>query len=134
MPSLLFYCLSFLSHYLPFLLLFSLLFSCYRFSSVIISCPSVTLSINFLSFCQCLVTSTTTFLNTFYFRPGSVVATFHIEITGSNCVPIVQQLLGNATINGTLGVFKVNASLLNVREVVNGKQKFYKFRNNYVAS
>lgn len=58
-------------------------------------------------------------VNDFSFRSGSVIASFHVEFTGSNSVATVQGMLENATISGALGTFTVNTSLLNVGRVPN---------------
>lgn len=59
-------------------------------------------------------------VNDFSFRAGSVIASFHVEFTGSNSVATVQEMLKNATsISGTLGGFTVNTSLSYFGQVPN---------------
>jgi hypothetical protein len=57
-----------------------------------------------------------------YSRPGSVIATFHIEINDSSPVTFVRNELINAIgVNETLGAFPVNSGLLKVGKFTPGE-------------
>ena len=64
-------------------------------------------------------------VNDFSYRPGSVIATFHIETNDASPVSFVKTKLLNATNNEKLGNFAVNSNLLKVGEFTPENAHYY---------